>query len=108
MTCVGRGGRKRYRSTPLDLLRPTLRKEGSELWFSWNPEFKTDPVDAFFRKSPPEDAISVLVNWRDNPRFPDVLRREMEHDFAVDEDKALITYGMAPTAVARVRFWRSG
>ncbi|AZW14223.1 PBSX family phage terminase large subunit [Bordetella bronchiseptica] len=72
----------------LDLLRPTLRKEGSELWFSWNPRFKTDPVDAFFRKSPPEDAISVLVNWRDNPWFPDVLRREMEHDFAVDEDKA--------------------
>ncbi|KDC59165.1 PBSX family phage terminase large subunit [Bordetella bronchiseptica] len=72
----------------LDLLRPTLRKEGSELWFSWNPRFKTDPVDAFFRKNPPEDAISVLVNWRDNPWFPDVLRREMEHDFAVDEDKA--------------------
>lgn len=72
----------------LDLLRPTLRKEGSELWFSWNPRFKTDPVDQFFRKSPPEDAISVMVNWYDNPWFPDVLRKEMEHDFQVDEDKA--------------------
>lgn len=72
----------------LDLLRPTLRREGSELWFSWNPRFKTDPVDMFFRKNPPPDAISVLVNWRDNPWFPDVLRREMLHDFVVDEDKA--------------------
>lgn len=72
----------------LDLLRPTLRKEGSELWFSWNPRFKTDPVDMFFRKSPPPDAISVMVNWYDNPWFPDVLHKEMKHDFEVDEDKA--------------------
>jgi phage terminase large subunit len=72
----------------LDLLRPTLRKEGSELWFSWNPRYKTDPVDKFFRKSPPPEAVSVLINWRDNPWFPDVLRREMEHDFATDADKA--------------------
>lgn len=72
----------------LDLLRPTLRREGSELWFSWNPRFKTDPVDMFFRKNPPPDAVSVLINWRDNPWFPDVLYREMAHDFAVDEDKA--------------------
>lgn len=72
----------------LDLLRPTLRKEGSELWFSWNPRFKTDPVDMFFRKSPPPDAISVMVNWYDNPWFPDVLHKEMRHDFEVDEDKA--------------------
>jgi len=72
----------------LDLLRPTLRKEGSELWFSWNPRYKTDPVDAFFRKSPPPNAVSVLINWKDNPWFPDVLRAEMEHDFIVDPDKA--------------------
>jgi phage terminase large subunit len=72
----------------LDLLRPTLRKEGSELWFSWNPRFKTDPVDKLFRKDPPPDANSVMVNWYDNPWFPDVLRNEMEHDFVSDEDKA--------------------
>jgi phage terminase large subunit len=72
----------------LDLLRPTIRKDGSELWFSWNPRFKTDPVDKFFRKNPPEDAISVLINWRDNPWFPDVLVKEMDHDFNTDPDKA--------------------
>lgn len=75
----------------LDLLRPTLRKKGSELWFSWNPRYKTDPVDAFFRdkggQSDP-DILSVQINWKDNPWFPDELRRDMERDFADDPDKA--------------------
>jgi len=77
----------------LDLLRPTLRAEGSELWFSWNPRYKTDPVDAFFRKSPPPGAVSVRVNWEDNPWFPEVLRTEMEHDYQSDPDKAEHIWG---------------
>ena len=72
----------------LDMLRPTIRKDGSELWFSWNPRYKTDPVDKFFRSNPPDEAISVMVNWRDNPWFPDVLRKDMARDFEVDPDKA--------------------
>lgn len=72
----------------LKMLRPTIRKAGSELWFSWNPRHKTDPVDLFFRKHPPADAVSVMINWRDNPWFPAELRKEMEHDFTVDADNA--------------------
>lgn len=72
----------------LDLLRPTIRKSGSELWFSWNPRFKTDPVDKFFRKDPSDEAVSVFVNYRDNPWFPDELKKDMERDFRVDPDKA--------------------
>lgn len=72
----------------LDLLRPTIRAEGSEIWFSWNPRFKTDPVDNFLRRNPPPDAIVVQVNWSDNPWFPEVLRKEMQHDFENDPDKA--------------------
>lgn len=79
----------------LDMLRPTIRKDGSELWFSWNPRYKTDPVDAFFRKSPSEDAISVMVNWQDNPWFPEALKRDMAHDFATDADKAESTWNGA-------------
>lgn len=71
----------------LDMLRPTIRKDGSELWFSWNPRYKTDAVDAFFRRNPPPGAISVMVNWRDNPWFPIALKRDMEHDRANDIDK---------------------
>lgn len=73
----------------LDLLRPTLRKDGSELWFSWNPRFKTDPVDLFFRKNPRDNLVSVNVNWRDNPWFKQTeLYQDMLDDFADDEDKA--------------------
>ena len=72
----------------LDMLRPTIRKPGSELWFSWNPRYKTDPVDRFFRHGVNEEAVSVLVNWRDNPWFPEVLRKDMQRDFETDIDKA--------------------
>lgn len=65
----------------LRLLRPTIRKTGSELWFSWNPVYETDAIDQFLRGSIlPRDAIVVEVGWRDNPWFPAVLREEMELD----------------------------
>jgi phage terminase large subunit len=63
----------------LQLLRPTIRAENSELWFTWNPRRKTDPVDVLFRgDSPPTGAVSVQANWRDNPLFPDVLEIERQ------------------------------
>jgi phage terminase large subunit len=72
----------------LDLLRPTLRKEGSELWFSWNPNLETDPVDVLLRgENPPPDAVVVQANYRDNPWLPQVLRDELEYDQKRDPDK---------------------
>ena len=65
----------------LDILRPTIREDDSQLWFSWNPDQPTDAVDAFFRgERPPKDAIVVKANFADNPWFPRVLSEEMEHD----------------------------
>lgn len=73
----------------IDLLVPTIRKPGSELWFSWNPRKKNDPVDAMFRGSAgaPPNTISFNVNFADNPWFPDVLRQEMEWDKRRDPAK---------------------
>lgn len=65
----------------LRMLRPTIRKPDSELWFSWNPRFKSDAVDTFFRIAPPKEAFCVRVSWKDNPWFPDVLRADMISDF---------------------------
>ncbi len=74
----------------LDLLRPTIRKPESEIWFSWNPQHETDPVDVLLRgKNPPDNAIVINVNYSDNPWFPDVLREEMEYDRRRDYDKYL-------------------
>lgn len=72
----------------LDLLRPTIRADGSELWFSWNPNFPTDPVDVLLRgETPPPDAVVVRANYRDNPWLPDVLKRELEYDQSRDPEK---------------------
>jgi len=63
----------------LAMLRPTIRADGSELWFSWNPRRKTDPVDAMFRgESLPTGAVVVRANWKDNPFFPAVLEQERQ------------------------------
>lgn len=65
----------------LKLLRPTIRKPGSEIWCSWNPRFATDPVDELLRgKNPPPDSIVIECSFEDNPFFPEVLRKEMEYD----------------------------
>lgn len=72
----------------LDLLRPTIRKEGSELWFTWNPDEPTDPIDLLLRsENPPPGAVVLKVNYMDNPWFPAVLRDEMEYDRSRDLEK---------------------
>lgn len=61
----------------LTMLRPTIRMEGSEIWFSWNPRSKSDPVDKMFRSGdPPTGSVSVSANWSDNPWFPSTLEAE--------------------------------
>ncbi len=63
----------------LSLLRPTIREEGSELWFSWNPRRKADPVDEMLRgPEKPTGAVVVPANWSDNPWFPSVLETERQ------------------------------
>lgn len=72
----------------LDLLRPTIRKAGSEMWFSWNPSLATDPVDVLLRgDSPPPGTVVVQANYLDNPRLPDVLAVEIEYDKRRDPEK---------------------
>ncbi len=66
--------------TSLDLLRPTIRAEGSEIWFSWNPRFETDAVDVFMRTGDANDFVLVHTNSYDNPWLPETLRQERERD----------------------------
>lgn len=74
----------------LNDLVPTIRAECSEIWFTYNPKFETDPVDVMFKADElPPSTILLHVNWQDNPWFPDVLRSEMEYDKRRDMDKYL-------------------
>ena len=63
----------------LKLLRPTIREDDSEIWFSWNPDQPEDAVDKFFQ-DPPDNAIVVHANSTDNPFLPETLRIERESD----------------------------
>ena len=66
-------------ATSLRLLRPTIRADDSELWFSWNPRRKTDPVDVMLRQGQlPTGSTVVRANWSDNPWFPAVLEQERQ------------------------------
>lgn len=69
----------------LDLLRPTIRAPGSELWFTWNPRARTDPIDIFLRQKPPRDAVVVRANYDSNPWFPSELEGERLLDETGDE-----------------------
>lgn len=75
-------------SNSLRLLRPTIRAPGSELWFTWNPRLRTDPVDALFRQgNTPTGAVVVKANWNDNPWFPAELEQERQDCLRDDPDQ---------------------
>jgi phage terminase large subunit len=67
-------------------LIPTIRKGGSEIWASFNPELKSDAVYQRFVLHPPKEAVVVKVSWRDNPWFGQELMAELEHLKHLDEE----------------------
>ena len=77
----------------LELLRPTIRAPGSELWFSWNPRAASDPVDKLLRGvEPPENAVIVKANYDDNPFFPAELEEERLFDKKTSPDRYAHTW----------------
>jgi len=77
-----------------DILIPTIRHDGSEIWVTFNPVNDDDPT--FTRFINPdgtpierEDVYIKKVNWRDNPWFPEVLKKEMEYQYQVDPELAM-------------------
>ena len=67
-----------------DTLIPTIRKQGSEIWISFNPELDTDETYRRFVASPPPNSIVCKINYTDNPYLPDTLLGEAEHCKATD------------------------
>ena len=62
-----------------DILIPTIRKDGSEIWISMNPELDTDETWVRFVQTPPPGSALMPVNYTDNPWFPAVLEQERQH-----------------------------
>ncbi|SCY26375.1 phage terminase large subunit [Nitrosospira sp. Nl5] len=69
-----------------ETLIPTIRKDGSEIWVTYNPELETDETHRRFVINPPTDAAVVKINWNDNPWFPETLLREKDELKARDPD----------------------
>ncbi len=59
-----------------DILIPTIRKEKSEIWMTFNPNLESDETYQRFVVDPPKDSIVIDINWQDNPWFPQVLELE--------------------------------
>jgi len=86
-------------------LTPTIRKDDSEIWLSFNPELETDETYRRFITSPPPDCISVSMNYSDNPWFPDVLEKERLHAKATmpEDDYQQIWEGKCrPTVIGAI------
>jgi phage terminase large subunit len=95
-----------FSARSLQVIAPTMRKPGSEMWWTWNPEYDHDPVDDFFRGNaaktagktwvPPTDALIREVSWKDNPWFGDTpLLADLERDYQVDGSMAAHVWGGA-------------
>lgn len=91
----------------LDLLTPTIRKDGSEIWASWNPVSETDPIDAMLRGDQRDNAVVVCANWHDNPYFPEALREDMERDRERNPDKYAHVWEGKYQSLSEARIFRN-
>lgn len=73
-----------------DFLIPTIRKEHSEIWISFNPREEDAPTYKRFVLNPPPNSIVQKVNWRDNPHFPEVLNQERLYLLEIDPEGAYL------------------
>jgi len=76
-----------------EILIPTIRKEGSEIWISFNPDLDDDPTYKRFVIDTPPNAFSIKVGWADNPWFPDTLADERDYLYRVDPEAAEHVWG---------------
>jgi phage terminase large subunit len=61
------------------ILIPTIRKEGAEIWVSFNPELESDDTYQRFVLNPPPGAVVVKTSYRDNRWLSEKFKSDMEH-----------------------------
>ena len=89
-----------------DLLIPTIRKQGSEIWISFNPGLPDDETWKRFVLNPPQDAVVVKVGWEDNPWFPDTLCEEMEYCRRIDPEAYAHIWGGEPRVISDAQVFK--
>ena len=89
-----------------DLLRPTIRKAGSEIWVSFNPGTANDPTYQLFVASPPSDALVRKVTYRDNPWFSPELEKERLDCLSIDPDKYAWIWEGEPRVITEAQIFK--
>lgn len=90
-----------------DILEPTIRAPGSEIWVSFNPEMDTDETWKRFVANPSSEVVSVRINWNDNPwrsKVLDAARERMQRE--APEDYAHIYGGQCRPAVEGAIYYK--
>lgn len=82
-----------------DTLIPTIRKEKSEIWVSFNPEMDTDNTYTRFVLNTVPDSWVIKLSWTDNPWFPDVLEVERAHLEKTNKEEHDHIWGGVPRTV---------
>lgn len=89
------------------ILIPTIRKDNSEIWVSYNPDLETDETHQRFTVNPPLNCINIEMNWRDNPWFNDVMNQErLECQRLYPDDYPNIWEGKCRPAVAGAIYYK--
>nr|DAV51106.1 MAG TPA: large terminase [Caudoviricetes sp.] len=89
-----------------EVLIPTIRKPGSEIWVTFNPLNSDDPTTRRFIENPTPDAYVRKVNYDENPYLPDALQKELEHDRKTDYEKYLHIWEGYPRTVSDAQIFR--
>jgi phage terminase large subunit len=84
---------ERVSERSFEILLPTIRQPGSEIWATFNPDEETTPVWKRFITTCPPGAVVKQVNWKDNPWFPPELERERAYLYSVDPESAAHVWG---------------
>ena len=79
-----------------EILIPTIRKDESEIWISFNPDLEDDPTYQRFVVEDPPNAIVEKVGWEDNPWFPKILEEEKNYLYRIDPEAADHVWGGEP------------
>jgi phage terminase large subunit len=79
-----------------DILNPTIRKKGSQIWVSMNRELENDPIWVALARNPDDRTVIKKVNYTDNLYCPEEIRYMAEKMKVEDYDGYLHVWGGEP------------
>lgn len=79
-----------------DIIEPTIRAEGSQIWLIWNPDELMDFIYQKFVVNTPKNCIKQEINWPNNPYLTETMVEVINEAYRVDPEGAEHTYGGVP------------